>query len=243
MRESLLGFLGSSPHVRGARLGHCCVVVHRGIIPACAGSTVQSQHIISRTEDHPRMCGEHKSLMFDKSTVPGSSPHVRGALGPAIDAQNGGGIIPACAGSTRPHLFSKLPSQDHPRMCGEHRSSASEQRDTTESSPHVRGALQVGVVAIGDAVNHPRMCGEHLSDSYRRVLDHESSPHVRGAPTFCLGALYALGIIPACAGSTGRPSWASSTPPNHPRMCGEHAPSSTSTACSTESSPHVRGAH
>ena len=38
-RRSRRGFKGSSPHVRGAQVGEVAHGVHRGIIPACAGST------------------------------------------------------------------------------------------------------------------------------------------------------------------------------------------------------------
>ena len=114
--------LGSSPHVRGAQK-HCR---HRrgvpGIIPVCAGSTIRFYPECGGNGDHPRMCGEHslslsttQALRWDHprmcgehlcvSAVPlvsvGSSPHVRGALVGGAAAVLAGGIIPACAGSTR----------------------------------------------------------------------------------------------------------------------------------------------
>ena len=92
--------LGSSPHVRGAQK-HCR---HRrgvpGIIPACAGSTGHSRFRVLLIRDHPRMCGEHRSLTDSLSPARGSSPHVRGALAPAWTRMTNHGIIPACAGST-----------------------------------------------------------------------------------------------------------------------------------------------
>ena len=50
---------GSSPHVRGARVGR--IERHRvpGIIPACAGSTNIATVVVVLYGDHPRMCGEH----------------------------------------------------------------------------------------------------------------------------------------------------------------------------------------
>ena len=50
---------GSSPHARGAQDGEQRLGVGRGIIPACAGSTSSHHNRQSRTEDHPRMRGEH----------------------------------------------------------------------------------------------------------------------------------------------------------------------------------------
>ena len=47
------------------------------------------------------MCGEHSAVSLPNPTSQGSSPHVRGALdAPYASESFGGGIIPACAGST-----------------------------------------------------------------------------------------------------------------------------------------------
>ena len=70
---------GSSPHVRGARLGTAIGGVFTGIIPACAGSTSVKGQPRRAAGDHPRMCGEHDSEAPATTTVKGSSPHVRGA--------------------------------------------------------------------------------------------------------------------------------------------------------------------
>ena len=49
-------------------------------------------------------------------------------------------IIPAYAGSTRSSTVSGSPSQDHPRIRGEHISDGSTARMRGGSSPHTRGA-------------------------------------------------------------------------------------------------------
>ena len=51
---------GSSPHVRGARLGSTLNAAAMGIIPACAGSTLSLSTTQALRWDHPRMCGEHE---------------------------------------------------------------------------------------------------------------------------------------------------------------------------------------
>ena len=86
------------------------------------------------------------------------------------------------------------------------------------------------------------MCGEHFIISARGLGKTGSSPHVRGAPERFEAFARAVGIIPACAGSTlfchrffGRFR-------DHPRMCGEHLPESAICGHSRGSSPHVRGA-
>ena len=131
---------GSSPHVRGARRPRQPGIRPNGIIPACAGSTQVRLRRRPWTEDHPRMCGEHRSGFNALFFLTGSSPHVRGARNGLNLSIVRGGIIPACAGST-PDTFSASPrTWDHPRMCGEHKAIAIGARATTGSSPHVRGA-------------------------------------------------------------------------------------------------------
>ena len=82
----------------------------------------------------------------------GSSPHVRGAPGHDAIGGHGGGIIPACAGSTSAEIAAWGNDWDHPRMCGEHSLSTVFRGVQVGSSPHVRGARlgQVGAeVAAG----------------------------------------------------------------------------------------------
>ena len=50
----------------------------------------------------------------------GSSPHVRGTLNPYRCPNIRMGIIPACAGNTKPCTATGNTTRDHPRMCGEH---------------------------------------------------------------------------------------------------------------------------
>ena len=93
-------YLGSSPHVRGARAGRLCGVPRSGIIPACAGSTSRPPDLHTVPRDHPRMCGERPLVTSSASPSAGSSPHVRGARRRQQDHPGSQGIIPACAGST-----------------------------------------------------------------------------------------------------------------------------------------------
>ena len=66
------------------------------------------------------MRGEHPSPGVGEGDVWGSSPHARGApyaieIGKVIT-----GVIPACAGSTRPIGRAAVGERGHPRMRGEH---------------------------------------------------------------------------------------------------------------------------
>ena len=212
---------GASPHVRGAPAAVVVCHLVRGIIPACAGST----------------CRRRTGLRSR-------------------------GIIPACAGSTIRWSTPPPVARDHPRMCGEHYFCAWSKLGQEGSSPHVRGAriesptghIRSGIIpacagstsvpVVGQWLggDHPRMCGEHLRLSLCAPIGQGSSPHVRGALGEVATPRRAVGIIPACAGSTARhrrnhpPTW------DHPRMCGEHFHEVAARAGHLGSSPHVRGA-
>ena len=54
---------GSSPLARGARIRGRERVSHRGIIPACAGSTTWWSPCLVFGWDHPRLRGEHSGFM------------------------------------------------------------------------------------------------------------------------------------------------------------------------------------
>ena len=132
--------VGSSPHARGARDEDRRHRLHRGIIPACAGSTVCLSRHHGCARDHPRMRGEHSTLRIPTPWDAGSSPHARGAL--TSDIVNGiiDGIIPACAGSTGRSRTGPCRRRDHPRMRGEHGSTTWGLHTSPGSSPHARGA-------------------------------------------------------------------------------------------------------
>ena len=132
---------GSSPHVRGALGFRGDGTIHRGIIPACAGSTCPQRRHNASVGDHPRMCGEHVRHVFHEVVGQGSSPHVRGARFRVSEHVGQRGIIPACAGSTVMLLYICSRQRDHPRMCGEHWSLTDAVLFLSGSSPHVRGAL------------------------------------------------------------------------------------------------------
>ena len=86
------------------------------------------------------------------------------------------------------------------------------------------------------------MCGEHACTHPIEKMTAGSSPHVRGAQTVQSGTELALGIIPACAGSTTLSSFHTTCIGDHPRMCGEHQVRDTMYGTTQGSSPHVRGA-
>ena len=111
---------GSSPHARGAQRLRSSRSVDKGIIPACAGSTVKLYAILTDPWDHPRMRGEHSLVSNVCAADQGSSPHARGAHLRSPENERLDGIIPACAGSTYRIKAFLTELGDHPRMRGEH---------------------------------------------------------------------------------------------------------------------------
>ncbi|EPD31456.1 hypothetical protein HMPREF9238_01230 [Gleimia europaea ACS-120-V-Col10b] len=171
---------------------------------------------------HPRMRGEHSLLGFTYRCDQGSSPHARGAL--CVDSFDGfgGGVIPACAGSTGASHSPFWIWRGHPRMRGEHYRPGRLMNDYEGSSPHARGARfvnfekdgWVGVIpaCAGSTIRtskgaergrgHPRMRGEHCRERHTRSNCAGSSPHARVALGANVVRVHYEGVIPACAGST-----------------------------------------
>ena len=171
------------------------------------------------------------------------------------------GIIPACAGNTVPQIFPHPSLRDHPRVCGEHHYSVSDQGDAGGSSPRVRGTLdcreaaepETGIIPAcagntrsrrlrpSAARDHPRVCGEHSSHIHICGAFTGSSPRVRGTRSTTACTSERRGIIPACAGNTYARRQESCLCWDHPRVCGEHMMRSAMPTSRRGSSPRVRG--
>ena len=172
--------------------------------------------------DHPRIRGEHSSLLQSILVPWGSSPHTRGARAMPGAVRLPGGIIPAYAGSTDIPDRRRAARPDHPRIRGEH--GAGQPRDPRGRwiIPAYAGSTTTGRACRLPAGDHPRIRGEHAVDHGGPAGVGGSSPHTRGARRTLAGVDYKYSIIPAYAGST-------STPPD-------------GTVLDPGSSPHTRGA-
>ena len=208
------------------------------------------------------MRGEHGDEVGEGVGPGGSSPRARGAL--AIDrmANRWHGIIPACAGSTRACDTSKRPVGDHPRVRGEHPAASGDTGGSKGSSPRARGAQRPvrrpgdrdGIIpacagstsgtpqARRQRRDHPRVRGEHYFSRSFGIDSTGSSPRARGALVQGDGGRGHEGIIPACAGSTGKRPAIHRRPGDHPRVRGEHGRIFRRTWVGVGSSPRARGA-
>ena len=151
---------GSSPRVRGRRLSaetdssratahprvcgtdfrhRVAEVGVRGLIPACAGQTVMRGIIRRRFRAHPRVCGADRGWASRRALPPGSSPCVRGRPDPGETRVIPSGLIPVCAGQTRPGRDASYSEWAHPRVCGADDSAAWRFARASGSSPRVRG--------------------------------------------------------------------------------------------------------
>ena len=152
--------------------------------------------------------------------------------------------------------------RDHPRVRGEHCSTAYQGRKAGGSSPRARGALDGTEEAAGlagiipacagstpcSSVNtrfagdHPRVRGEHPLGVVTENPFGGSSPRARGAPGRGEADGQGWGIIPACAGSTGAQPGHDPVGRDHPRVRGEHRGVPGAGGAYVGSSPRARGA-
>ena len=110
---------GSPPHMRGKVCDGQWQKAESRITPAYAGKSAMKNH--------------------SNTTVSGSPPHVRGKVSARRRLRSETGITPACAGKRLKSPKSRLPTGDHPRICGEKRAFASSDHAALGSPPHMRG--------------------------------------------------------------------------------------------------------
>ena len=91
---------GSSPRMRGTPVVPPAYPTFTGIIPAYAGNTPRPDPWTGFPGDHPRVCGEHRSLSDLSDLEGGSSPRMRGTPVSRLRFYRIRGIIPAYAGNT-----------------------------------------------------------------------------------------------------------------------------------------------
>ena len=154
-----------------------------GITPACAGNSNFWTLMLSRAEDHPRVCGEQDIPCKGGNNDRGSPPRVRGTALAGTQARNIRRITPACAGNSPQGRVALTTEQDHPRVCGEQSYLSCPRRKCRGSPPRVRGtgfmtlideaAERITPACAGNRPDlnqvekldedHPRVCGEqHL---------------------------------------------------------------------------------
>ncbi len=143
------------------------------ITPAGAGKTGQSlsRHRLAR--DHPRRCGENKTIRLSRHKKRGSPPQVRGKPQPMKGMSRDDRITPAGAGKTNHIIQTATIAADHPRRCGENGAHARRWCCEMGSPPQVRGKLNHAALTDSNAWDHPRRCGENVR-SLKRALANKN---------------------------------------------------------------------
>ena len=233
---------GSSPRGRGTLLFGLGAFVLGRFIPAWAGNTWSGGGSLPAPTVHPRVGGEHSRIGKDFRSVAGSSPRGRGTRHDSTGHRVLPRFIPAWAGNTGSGCVQSGQAPVHPRVGGEHRSSAGEQNARDGSSPRGRGtpaqAVGHGIpdrfipAWAGNTISacairrttpvHPRVGGEHSSPL--EITDDVlgSSPRGRGTHPNDPVPTRRRRFIPAWAGNTIAPKGYRRRNPVHPRVGGEH---------------------
>ena len=167
------------------------------------------------------MCGEKERVNRCACWTEGSPPRVRGKDDYFPDRRNHHGITPACAGKSFPKSLLMKLTWDHPRVCGEKCKKGGSRGNPARITPACAGK------SPGSRRTGRRRLG--------------SPPRVRGKAMFFTAPAMLLRITPACAGkrrcTTASVVWFW----DHPRVCGEKAPSAALFARLAGSPPRVRG--
>ena len=253
--------VGSSPRVRGKRVGRRVQRARERLIPARAGKTRSRPRPRRSAGAHPRACGENVGEQPVALPVVGSSPRVRGKLRAIQLRCPRAGLIPARAGKTGRGDRGGQGAGAHPRACGENRPFVPTQEQLDGSSPRVRGKLASGPwrskrrgliparAGKTDAQQpsviypwaHPRACGENVPTLVTSQAEAGSSPRVRGKLSSHRSPVRDPGLIPARAGKTVMPIRSSPVGRAHPRACGENLVPRSRGGSDAGSSPRVRG--
>ena len=191
-----------------------------GITPAYAGKSSRSLPRMTRTQDHPRACGEKRFALIAFQLFTGSPPRMRGKGPPGPAMRITRGITPAHAGNRRPSTPGCAACGDHPRTCGEQVSKLKSSHSQSGSPPHMRGKGQrprrgypfdrITPAHAGKRItvygpysrywDHPRTCGEKSRTNGPASLLLGSPPHMRGKGGLPRLAVLHPGITPAHAG-------------------------------------------
>ena len=119
-RTAEIKALGSPPRVREPLRVRYENSKRYRITPACAGTTGQGKSSPHRTQDHPRVCGNHCVSGLAKYDRIGSPPRVREPREVSPNESWYRRITPACAGTTESWFRMAQCAGDHPRVCGNH---------------------------------------------------------------------------------------------------------------------------
>ena len=170
-------------------------------------------------------------------------------------------ITPADAGNRGLHGFKPFSGKDHPRGCGEQKSSCFYMVRQKGSPPRMRGTVicthtctSTCRITPADAGNrilfrfrfsshkdHPRGCGEQTIMVILLIVYRGSPPRMRGTVLLILFRHKSLRITPADAGNRNAFSKREQNVEDHPRGCGEQCIAGVFICLCKGSPPRMRG--
>ena len=233
--------LGSPPRVRGEVLSSFLDSFALGITPACAGRRRRYPLCFARDEDHPRVCGEKKTLETNVVKGKGSPPRVRGEAFRIAYSGSRCRITPRVCGEKQfPHNTTPDKGGSPPRVRGEVDHDVVELRETG-ITPACAGRSARACATSQCPRDHPRVCGEKSTATSIQSSSCGSPPRVRGEADQGHQSPHRGRITPACAGRRYIRDTAGGNDADHPRVCGEKY-SAKAFRCKTPGSPpRVRG--
>ena len=215
---------GSSPRVRGKRTGRPRARRLIRLIPACAGKTGGHVGCGDIAGAHPRVCGENSQPTTRRKSprwlIPACAGKTPNRKGPGRENR----AHPRVCGENPGMPVTEYMTGAHPRVCGENLPGWEDSRGARGSSPRVRGKpaqadehtirRRLIPACAGKTCTarlwasrwwaHPRVCGENWVGGPNNFMRGGSSPRVRGKPPYPTRHTSPCGLIPACAGKTGR---------------------------------------
>ena len=239
--ELALSVHGSSPLARGLHCRPPRLRARPGIIPARAGFTGWGAGLRSSFGDHPRSRGVYSATAGCRAEVAGSSPLARGLRAVAEVVARCRGIIPARAGFTIVVLCDHRPAGDHPRSRGVYIWQTEIQYNRTWIIPARAGFTPHHSNTTPQVPDHPRSRGVYAHTRVMGIAWEGSSPLARGLLPVVPLQDALLGIIPARAGFTGRPTLLAGPGWDHPRSRGVYRRGESCGRWRRGSSPLARG--
>ena len=255
------GVVGSSPLTRGRRTQQPDLVVHAGLIPAHAGSTMTWISPARPPRAHPRSRGVDLWADDGGTTRAGSSPLTRGRRAVGLHDGAGPGLIPAHAGSTRLSRPTTCLRTAHPRSRGVDIKVLSNKSAFEGSSPLTRGRRLLrgrsgqgcGLIPAHAGSTSPLPRGQFFSWAHPRSRGVDwysvdglrkargSSPLTRGRLSTARIMSMVGRLIPAHAGSTCHCLGDGPSSGAHPRSRGVDLAAISQQRKNRGSSPLTRG--
>ena len=154
------------------------------------------------TQDHPRIHGEHHSVLFPRRCPAGSPPHTRGTQLPNHSSFSRLRITPAYTGNTVAAVrfnYAGVGSPPHTRGTRKRQDACS---FADRITPAYTGNTPLVISACNFIKDHPRIHGEHQELPTIQRTGRGSPPHTRGTLFFVYIIPAKYRITPAYTGNT-----------------------------------------